>query len=599
MITRKLYYRIKNTKDRLVRSLHDLLEEVSFYWGGLVFLVIVYDLGFRHTISYLFFAVCYLLYLWVFTLTLALRSLRFPSKKKQQNWARWGLVLVLLLFTFYKFIQLRNQPILGSTSYYLGLGLSGILILTDVSRKILNIYSRRFNPALLFVVSFGVLILLGTGLLMLPLATVKNISFVDALFTSVSAVCVTGLATVDVATEFTRLGKVILLVLIQLGGLGIVSFTSFFGYLYQGGFSLDNQLFLKDIATSERLGDVFRSLVRIIVITFSIEALGAILIYVTISPELFEHSRQQWRFAIFHSISAFCNAGFSITPNGLFNEDIRYDYGFQWVIMFLVILGGIGFSIVTDFYYYLKHYVRQLYFRLNYGSPIVFMSRSVSINTRLVLLLTGFLLVFGFATFFLTEYNNLLKQHTTFWGKLTTAAFSAVTPRTAGFNTYDMGLMQPATILIFLVMMWIGASPGSTGGGIKTTTFAVGLLNILSLAKGSDRLEVFGRRVPNESVRRAFSIMMLSLLLIGPAILMITIFEPDKPLISIAFECFSAFSTVGLSLNLTPTFGTASKIILMLLMFVGRVGTFTLFVAFVRRVRYTNYQYPNENIFIN
>lgn len=600
MALRRLYHRYQRFKIKLLHSLHNFFEQFSLYIGLFTALVMVYDLGFRHLSMPVFFSSAYLLFLATFTVTFALRTLLFPSKTTISNALRLLLIIVLLFVCGYKFNHLKHAFAPHSWMNVGSLALCGFLLLFDVSRKVLSLYSQRFNPALSFILSFLLLALVGAGLLMLPRATLHGLSFVDALFTSVSAVCVTGLSTVDVAVEFTRLGKIILLILIQLGGLGILSFTSFFGYLYQGGFSIENQLFLKDIATSDRIGDVFRSLLKIILITLTIELIGAIFIYFMLDDNtLFVTNGQRFRFALFHSVSAFCNAGFSSIPNGLYNEYLRQNTSLHWVLIVLVIMGGIGFSIINDFYLYLKHYGRQLYLWIRYGLKVHHMPRSVSINTRLVLVMTTSLLLVGTLAFWWSESKGILLLQYSFFDKLTTSVFAAVTPRSAGFTIFDMEQISPATVLVLLLLMWIGASPGSTGGGIKTTTFAVALLNVLSLAQGKEHVEVFKRRIPTESVRRAFAVMTLSLLIIGPAILIITVLEPEKPLIGVAFECFSAFGTAGMSLNLTPFFGDTTKLVLVVLMFIGRIGTFTLFVAFVRRTKALNYQYPNENVFIN
>ena len=600
MALRRLYHRYQRFKIKLLHSLHNFFEQFSLYVGLVTAVVMAYDLGFRHVSKPVFFSSVYLLFLSTFTVAFTLRTLLFPSKSNLSNALRLLLIIVLLFVCGYKFNHLKHAFAPHSWMNVGSLAICGFLLLFDVSRKVLSLYSQRFNPALSFILSFLLLALIGAGLLMLPRATVHGLSFVDALFTSVSAVCVTGLSTVDVAVEFTRLGKIILLILIQLGGLGMLSFTSFFGYLYQGGFSIENQLFLKDIATSDRIGDVFRTLFKIIFITLFIELVGALFIYLTLDTTgLFATNGQRLRFAVFHSISAFCNAGFSSVPNGLYNEYLRQNISLHWVLMVLVIMGGIGFSIINDFYLYLKHYGRQLYLWIRYGLKVHHMSRSVSINTRLVMVMTALLLLVGTLAFWWSESNGALANETSTFGKITMAFFASTAPRSAGFTTFDIGQIYPATVLIFLLLMWIGAAPGSTGGGIKVTTFAVALLNVLSLAQGKDRVEVMKRRIPSESVRRAFAVITLSLLIIGPAILIITILEPEKPLIGLAFECFSAFGTAGMSLNLTPFLGDSTKLVLVVLMFVGRIGTFTLFVAFVRRVKALNYQYPNENVFIN
>jgi trk system potassium uptake protein len=584
---------------KLVRKLHDFFENLVFYLGLFVILLVVYDVGFPHYIKYVYFALMYLVYLCSFTVTLALRALRYPAKNLYYRALQWLPVVLLGAFCYYKYTVMRINPDFKSVAYYSGLLLCFVLIVLDSSRKILQIYTKRFNPALLFVISFLLLCLMGCGLLLLPRATINGITFTDALFTSVSAVCVTGLTTLDTATEFTRLGKFFILLLIQLGGLGILSFTSFFGFLYKGGFSIENQLFLKDFVTADRVSDTFKSLLHIIVTTLLVELIGVAFIYLTVDGDVFSTWGQRLRFSIFHAVSAFCNAGFSSVPNGLFNPFLRTEYDFQLVICGLVILGGIGFPIISDFYNYVKHYLVEFVALVINRKPIGHLPRTVSANTSIVLITTSILLVSGVLIFFITEYYGVLYSHETWYGKLVTAFFASVTPRTAGFNTFDMSLMQPATILIYLLFMWIGASPGSTGGGIKTSTFAVAILNVLSLARGNDRVEFRRRQIPSESVRRAFSILILSLLVIGPAILIITVLEPDKQLINIAFECFSAFSTVGLTLGITPDLGDPAKIVLTVIMFIGRVGTFSLLVAFFQQAKAINYRYPNETIFIN
>ncbi|WP_207505516.1 TrkH family potassium uptake protein [Telluribacter humicola] len=539
------------------------------------------------------------MYLVSFTITSALRTIRYPPERRSTRRALWFLNFLLACFCIYKYSIIQSSPDFNSLSYYGGLLLCFVLILLDSSRKVLAVYTLGFNPALAFVLSFILLSFMGCGLLLLPRATVHGISFTDALFTSVSAVCVTGLTTLDTATEFTRLGKFFILCLIQLGGLGILSFTSFLGYLYKGGFSLQNQLFLREYVTAEKVSDTFRSLSQVIVITLLVEALGALGIFLTVDTSLFDTTGEQVRFSIFHSVSAFCNAGFSTTPSGLFNPALSSDYDFQLIICALVIIGGIGYPIIVDFYKYTRHYVSQTYSWIRFGRSISHLPRTVSANTAIVIKTTIILLIGGFITFFITEYYGILYDHETLEGKLTTAFFGAVTPRTAGFNTFDLSLMQPATILVYLLLMWIGASPASTGGGVKTSTFAIAVLNILSLAKGKDRVEIRRREIANESVRRAFAIIALSLLVIGPAILIITVLEPEKLLINVAFECFSAFSTVGLTLGITPLLSDTAKIVLVVVMFIGRVGTFTLFVAFSRRTLAKNYHYPKETIFIS
>jgi Trk-type K+ transport system membrane component len=264
----------------------------------------------------------------------------------------------------------------------------------------------------------------------------------------------------------------------------------------------------------------------------------------------------------------------------------------------MIVIGGIGFPVIINFYNYFKsvliratrHFIEREEYRHS--------ARVFNTNTKIVVSTTAILLLIGFITFFAFEYNHTLKG-LSWYGKIVTTIFGAVTPRTAGFNTVDMTALTLPTVLIYLILMWIGASPGSTGGGLKTTTFAVAVLNAFSIAKGKDRVEAFRRQITNESVRKAFAVILLSFLVIGFAVFLVMFFDPEKELIAVAFECFSAFSTVGLSLGITGDLTTGSKIVIIITMFLGRVGTLTMLIAFFQKVKSLNYRYPDESVFIS
>lgn len=302
-------------------------------------------------------------------------------------------------------------------------------------------------------------------------------------------------------------------------------------------------------------------------------------------------------FSFFHSISAFCNAGFSTFSLGLYDPTFRFNYPLQLIICGLVIMGGLGFPIMFSLYRSVHHFVRQLFRGVLHQKKIKHPSRALNVNTRLVLVTTGALLAVGMVLYFFLEYNNTLAEHS-LGGKLVGAFFGAVTPRTAGFNTVDMAALSAPTVLLYLLLMWIGASPASVGGGIKTTTFAVALLNIVSLARGKDRLEVFKREIDAETVHKAFAIVLLSLLVIGLSVFLITIFDPKLPLAAVAFESFSGFSTVGLSVGITALLSAPSKVVMIVTMFLGRVGTLTLIIGILRKVSTLRYRYPKESIII-
>ncbi|HZG26700.1 MAG TPA: potassium transporter TrkG, partial [Chitinophagaceae bacterium] len=263
---------------------------------------------------------------------------------------------------------------------------------------------------------------------------------------------------------------------------------------------------------------------------------------------------------------------------------------------FLVILGGMGFPIVFNMYRYFKIKTSNLICRIKGAGETQHLPSLIFLNSRLALAVSVVLLLIGFVAYLLFEQGATLQQHPTWTGKIVTSFFGSVTPRTAGFNTVDLTKMNLSTIMIYLLLMWIGASPASTGGGIKTTTAGVAILNMMSILRGRDRTEFFKSEISHNSVRRAFAIIILSLLLIGVSIFFVSINDSDKGLITIAFEVFSAFSTVGLTLGITPSLSVYSKVVLMITMFVGRVGMLTLLVAFIKQSRQLYYRFPKEDI---
>ncbi len=477
--------------------------------------------------------------------------------------------------------------------------LISLLFFIELSRLSLGINKLSIHPALIFILSFILVILVGTVLLMLPNATVGGITWIDALFTSTSAVCVTGLIVVDTATVFTGMGKTIIMLLIQIGGLGMMTFTSFFGFFFKGGHSLQSQLFLKDYINEDNISKIGSTLVKIILFTFGFELLASGLIFVIIDPNLFSSTGERAYFALFHSVSAFCNAGFSTLTNGLYETGFRTEYHIHLILAISIILGGIGFPVIVSYYQVAKRICINYYNRFTKKDSFYHHTpRTFNINTRLTTITTFILLVVGFITYWIFEDNNTLAGLEGY-GKIVTAFFGSVTPRTAGFNTVDMTQLALPTVLIYLILMWIGASPGSTGGGLKTTTFAVAVLNAISIAKGKDRVEVFNRQIDPETVRKAFAVILLSFLVIGMGVFMVLFFNPELGILDVAFEVFSAFATVGLSLGITAKLTTGSKLVISLIMFLGRVGTLTVLVAFIRKTRSLRYKYPQESVFIS
>lgn len=472
-----------------------------------------------------------------------------------------------------------------------GLFLYFIIRLMILVRYIYEVY---YNPAIVFVGSFFAIIIIGAALLMLPTATTGTITFTDALFTATSAVCVTGLTVLNVSNEFTIIGQTIILSLIQIGGLGILTFTSFFSFFFRGSSSFKEGLNVRDFTSQEHLSDVLKVALNIVIFTVFIELIGAVFIYTSIlnKPDI----TNKIFFAVFHSISAFCNAGFSTLSNGFNETYIKFDYYLQWVVMLLIIFGGLGYSIIFNFYKYFATYIGEFFQKKFIHKKV----QLLSLNAKIVLITTLILLVGGFVFIYIAERNNILVEHHTYFGKITTAAFHSVTPRTAGFNSVDYTQMKIPSLLFVIFLMWVGASPASTGGGIKTSTFALAMLNIIAVARGKSRIQLFERRISSESTSRAFAILCISLMVIGAGIILVLMFEPPgTDLLAVVFECFSAYSTVGLTLNFTPNMTEPSKYVVIALMFIGRIGMLNLMIGMLREINHQFYEYPKENILIN
>ncbi len=472
-----------------------------------------------------------------------------------------------------------------------------LTLIRELFEREINFAMTPLNPAQLFIVSFVTVILMGALLLLLPNATYDGITFIDALFTATSAVCVTGLIVVDTSTYFTTMGQIIILILIQIGGLGILTFASYFGYFFREGSTFQNQLLLRDLTNTQKISDVFSTIKRVVMITFVVELLGVFCIYMALDSAQFSSWVDRIYFAIFHSISAFCNAGFSTLSNSLLEDGYQFNYSLHIILVLIFFLGGLGFPIVSN----LLTYVRYLFvkFMLKFRKKIdINRPWIINLDSRITLITTLILIIIGTLGFYFTEYNNTLANHEGI-GKWVTAFFGGMTPRTAGFNTVDMSQLQQSTIMLTILLMWIGASPASTGGGIKTSTFAMAILNFWALAKGSKKIEIFNREIAPISINRAFAIISLSLIVIFVGVFMIGIFNPELSPTSIVFECFSAYSTVGLSLGITAKLTTGSKLIVIVIMFIGRVSMLSILIALLKQAKHKHYSFPKEELIIN
>jgi trk system potassium uptake protein len=576
-----------------------LVDKIMFYVSMICAAIVIFNVGYvtdpalgkllGKTIHYLFFVLFFMI---------ALRESSSIYALKKIAVEHYSGLVILIYFVFILIARFAGFGALAVFSreqwVYLGIYL---IFIAELSKSTLFFDNFYFNPTILFVISFLVLILLGTVLLMLPRTTVEApLSFVDALFMATSAVCITGLSVADISTNFSMFGQTVVIVLIQVGGLGIMTFTGFFGYFFSGGFSFKNQLMFGEILGENKVASVIKTLLTMIFITLLFEFLGAILIFSTLESANFPNLGSMVFFSIFHSISSFCNAGFSILSGGITHEAYKFNYPFQLALSSLFILGGLGFGIVLNFYTYMKESILLYYHRWITKKNYKHKAWSFSFNSKLVLVCNAIIIVGATLFFYFLERGNTLSLEKGIDGEWASSFFMANAARSAGYNSVDLSFVGPPTVFLIMLLMWVGASPGSTGGGVKVTTVAVSLLNIVSLAKGKEYIEIFKRRIAGESVNKAFAIILLSFFVVGFSFFVLIFTDPDKSMKALLFEALSAYTTCGLSLGITPSLSMGGKLIIALTMLVGRVGMLTLLVAFIKNTTRRNIVFPEEKI---
>ena len=436
------------------------------------------------------------------------------------------------------------------------------------------------SPYLLLIFGFLSVILTGTIILMTPLVstTGESTSFFNALFTATSATCVTGLIVFDTGTYFNEIGHIVIMLLIQIGGIGIMAFIALCIHLFKGKLSIKNKINVKEAYNVINIGDGLRIIKSIFIISLTMEIIGAIILSFVFIPE-FGVSKGLF-YSLFHSISAFNNAGFDL--NGNFSSLTNYVGNpiINFTIMALITIGSLGFIAILDI-------IDKKSFK------------KLSLTTKLVLCLTGTLLVLGFISFFILEAQNpKTLGELNFFEKILASLFLSVTARTAGFNTIDISGLTVASNLIFIVLMYIGASPTSTGGGLKTTTVLVPILSIIALFKGKDEIEVFERRIPRNLILKSSALITVVFLFSLVSTILLSLTE-NADFITILFEVASAINTVGLSLGLTPYLSIFGKLIIIILMFIGRIGPLTIVMALSLKQKSENsIKYIEEKILI-
>lgn len=457
------------------------------------------------------------------------------------------------------------------------------LILGEAVRANRRIASLRIRPAQTVIFSFLIIIALGTILLSVPRATVGGgIPPVDALFTATSATCVTGLVVRDTGCYFTGFGQGVILTLIQIGGLGLITFTAFFALVMRRALGVRESLAVGSVMTYEALGRVGRALRYMLATTFLLEFTGGVLLFLATRQDFATTGEAASR-SLFHSVSAFCNAGFSLFSTSF--ERYAGNVPVNLIMSTLIILGGLGFPVIMN----------VLRRRIAPGAGRQRAARW-STHTRIVIRMTVFLLVIGGIAFLLLEWRGTLAG-LPFGQKLMRAYFESVTARTAGFNTVTTASLALPTLFLLSALMFIGGSPGSTAGGVKTVTFGLVLATIRSMFAGKKGVELFKRTIPDAIVREALVVVAVALLVVSAGTFILLITE-DRALSAVLFEVVSAFGTVGLSTGVTPSLSTVGKIVLMVVMLTGRIGPLTLALAVGGRREMPLYDYPEERVII-
>lgn len=441
-----------------------------------------------------------------------------------------------------------------------------------------KLFKDKLNPPQVLALGFLSLIIIGSILLNLPIASSSgsSIGYVNSLFTSASAVCVTGLTVLNTARDFTPFGQVIIITLIQFGGLGIMTLATV-GYIIMGKkISFKERLMIKEQLNTESIQGIVKLTKKVIGYTFFLEMMGSLLLALRFVPMFgFEKGLA---FSIFHAISAYCNAGFDIFGDSLII--FQNDYYVLLILSLLIILGGLGFTVYADLL--AKDKLRKL-----------------TLHSKVVLIMTGSLLIIGTLSFLLFESTNPgTLGSMNFPSRLANSFFQSVSPRTAGFYSVDMSKIRETTIFSTIMLMFIGGSPGSTAGGIKTTTFACLLLTTISVVKGEEDVNCLNRRLPFETIKRAVSIFLIGLAIVFSTAIILTITDSSLKFINLLFESTSAFGTVGLTTGITDKLSTLGRLVITLTMYIGRVGPLTMAYAFARRNMKRDYRNAPGNLMV-
>jgi potassium uptake TrkH family protein len=528
-----------------------------------------------------------------FIITLVVKFMISDTKWQyvRQSPFEFGLLLLFILsMVFEKIISVDNPHLLirrGTSHSFINLYfviiqvyivINGIISLAKTRERWLFF---SLNPARILMISYLLVIVAGLLMLKLPKATYGGISWIDAFFTSTSAVCITGLSTVNVREIFTFEGQVVIMLLVQLGGLGIITLTSFIALFIQKGFRLKDQIIVQEVLDNENLSSLSSILKAIVSITFLTELVGAIGLYFSWGNLGLSASERVFH-SVFHSISAYCNAGFSTFPNGFETAGYHFSSMSLITIMLLIVFGGLGFYTYSNIFHI--------------GEIKMIHKKGLTVQTRIILIGTLVLILFGAGIIWITQYSQ--------WKDLPPGEqvlhsfFLSITSRTAGFSMVSIGELAIPTLMMVILLMYIGGAPNSTSGGIKVTTVMTLVMTLRAFVRGRTRVEIGWNTIPMRIVRRAFIVFSVSILLIF-VVLFVLSWTEDQAFFDLLFEIISAFGTVGLSRGITPDLTQTGKFLIAFVMFAGRIGLFSFAVAMSEVKEDSSYTYPEINIMVS
>lgn len=523
------------------------------------------------------------------------------SETRAFRWWLDGLMLITLLPLLYPHPEHPWLPWLEQVLYsnkfnYLIVGVYAAVVFCA---GIISALGRRTNPSVILGCSFLFFIMLGSFLLMMPKCTYTEIGYIDSLFVSTSAVSITGLTSVDISATFTPLGLFILAMLIQIGGLGVLTFTSFFAMFFSGNASIYSQLMVRDMVYTRTMNSLLPTLLYILVFTLSIELIGAIAIFVCIHDTLGMSLTDELIFSAFHSLTAFMNAGFSNIEGGLSNPALLHSNQSIYIVASILILaGGIGFPILVNLKSAVGRYLHRVIGSLAHRKRESEPEHIYDVNTKVVLWSTLFLFLLSSVLFYLFERNNSLSGMSTY-EQIVQSIFNSFVPRSSGFSSVQPTGFLNITLVLMVVLMWIGGASQSTAGGIKVNTLAAALLNLKSIILGRKDITAFHRCISNNSIRRANAVIILSIFMTVVYSIVVIGLEPTLPVKDLLYETVSALFTVGSSLGVTDRLGDVTKVVLCSAMFIGRVGLLSLLMGIAYGVRPGYAKYPSGDIIIN